>query len=298
MDTASVGSSPAESIDDPPPDPPVDESTVDPPDIILDELVDDASGGATADQPAVPVVPAVAAVPGAGAPPDSTEAAAPDGGDGDADEPADQTRLDALVEMHLNDRFREELRSRIDDGYVVRNRSIFHKVWNNVTDPYWAAKTGQCGEFADWGAEWSRSWVTEMLGEGTVVDTISMNEKSSLNPQGILEHVDALIEVNHAATRVIAPDGQRYVLDYWEHLGRSKGHPSLLLTEAEWIQKWEHIAGSEPFVMRSGSEEAFKRFVASVGEERAAEVFISQMAHEGRTAEARAIINSWQRAPW
>ena len=41
-------------------------------------------------------------------------------------------------------------------------------------------------------------------------------------------------EINHAATRVVLPNGQKYILDYWEGIQNEK---PAVYTEEDWIKK-------------------------------------------------------------
>ena len=115
--------------------------------------------------------------------------------------PAGPPRLDATVEWEASELFGEIVRERLDDGYSVRNPNLVAKAWNNLTNWDWS-RGGQCGDFAEWGVTWSRDVMTEHLGEGTLVDVVTVESRSSANPQGIADSIHARFVPNHAETLV------------------------------------------------------------------------------------------------
>ncbi len=136
---------------------------------------------------------------------------------------------------------------------------------------------GQCGEFALWGRGLSR----ELIGEtfpGAFVDLIVLQR----NPL-----------MNHAATKVILPNGDRYVLDYWE--GMQEGGPRVY-TEKDWLNKWRDKLGGDPRL----DHEAYlvrrlRQLVAILGDtEEAIEIFLD----DGDSPIARTIVQSYRRNPW
>lgn len=283
-------SGPDGGVDEPVPDPPPDvppqppqPGDTQPGDAPVTDPAVDVQPGESPAEPVAAAVPVVAAT-----------------GPGDVgqlgDEPEDPSQLDPGVLFDVNERMAEEVRQRLDEGYYVRNPNLIVKLWNNfIRDPiWWNDKTGQCGDFADFGAEWSRPWLTEMLGEGTIVDSVGVVEQSTINPQGLLDHIDGLVPVGHAATRVIAPDGQRYILDYWEYMGRMQGVPPRLVPEGEWLERWLPAAGSEGEYMRTFQELSLKDDIAKFGHDEGVARFLQ--ANPGPSSQT--IVNSWNAEPW
>jgi hypothetical protein len=139
---------------------------------------------------------------------------------------------------------------RIKEGCYVKNPDALKKAWNQTIGGLikWAAgyTGGQCGEFAKWGREWSEQFVEKIFGKGAIVDTIWVGERSSRDIQTFEDWVDARYEANHAATRVILPTGESYVLDYWEAIKNKQSDPNAevkLIPEGEWIEKWTKAIG-------------------------------------------------------
>ena len=209
----------------------------------------------------------------------------------------------------LQERFRELVDIAIENGMYVANRNLVEKGWNGTVggminylrDMY----GGQCGEFAEWGRQWTQSFAEDIFGPGVIVDTIYIGESSSERAQALIydpiDWLDSWYAANHAATRVILPTGESYVLDYWQSVGdRQRGlyeksseaaynmlfggkpnYPQArLVPEKEWLQQWQprfdspgdraavhnlHYAQSElqKYLNSSSSEdEAFARFRA------------------------------------
>ena len=87
-------------------------------------------------------------------------------------------------------------------------------------DPNW----GQCGEAAEWGARAMEGPIREIFGPDAVFTKIAL--QSNVNPLG-----------NHIANKVIAPNGERYVVDMWATMVESKPK---IYTEAEWLETWRN----------------------------------------------------------
>jgi hypothetical protein len=164
----------------------------------------------------------------------------------------------------LQDKFQQIIKDKVKEGYYVRNPNLIRKVWNNFpitssTIEWWYdLKGGQCGEFADWGRQWVKDWAQQTYGPGVVVDSIWVGERSSRYPDGLLDSADALIQANHVANRVILPNGESLVIDFWDGVTqyRDKGDAALAnikpIPEHEWTQKWRdkmtwHDVVPEPF---------------------------------------------------
>lgn len=198
----------------------------------------------------------------------------------------------------LEEHFRAMVSLRGDQGYSVRNRSLVDKVWSSLRDPFWADPgSGQCGEYAQWGEEWTRGFIHDRVGPDAIVDTIVIEEESTLQQDGVADHLDSVYRANHAATRVILPDGRRYVLDFWDALGRSRHLPPHLQAEADWVERWKAEIG-EGVVDRPVDELTLRNYVTQYGPERGYRAFRNSMAEEGKGHRAEVLIRSWETTPW
>ena len=94
--------------------------------------------------------------------------------------------------------------------------------WHPV-DYFFEWKGGQCGEYAEHGAEWSKNNIYDQYGRGTKIDKIII--KSNVSDSA-----------NHAATRITLPNGEKYILDYWEGMQNNR---SAVYKEKEWIDTYK-----------------------------------------------------------
>jgi hypothetical protein len=101
--------------------------------------------------------------------------------------------------------------------------------------------------------------------------------------------------ITHRAVKIILPDGQRYVLDYWE--GVSSGKASIL-PEATWINNWQGKVGfnNTADIHRTYHEQALESLIRSYGEEKGIEVFKSTYKQD--PGKANVVVNSYKRNPW
>jgi hypothetical protein len=130
----------------------------------------------------------------------------------------------------LRDRMQQILDAKARDGYYIRNSTAWRKVWNNlpgrVIDFVTGNTGGQCGDVAEWGKQWlSAADVEAVFGRGAAYDTISIESSRFGDTLG------------HIANRVILPNGERYVVDFWEGLATGQAGPALV-PEREWIDRW------------------------------------------------------------
>ena len=162
-----------------------------------------------------------------------------------------------------------------DPSLVIKllNNYVLNPLAGRLTD--W--KGGQCGEFAKWGSRLSRDLIGETF-PGAFLDEIVLQR----NPL-----------MNHAATKVILPNGDRYVLDYWE--GMQEGAPRVY-TEQDWLNKWQDQLGGAPQIEHLGYlESRLRHLVAILGDtEEAIEMFLD----DRDSPVARTIVQSYRRNPW
>ncbi|MEJ2759879.1 MAG: hypothetical protein P8046_15485, partial [Anaerolineales bacterium] len=150
----------------------------------------------------------------------------------------------------IQDKYQDILKDKVKENYYVRNPDFIHKVWNNfpifssVYDSLADLKGGQCGEFANWGQQWITPWAEQTFGPGVIVDQIWIGESSSRYPEGLIGAADALIQANHTANRITLPNGDSYVVDFWDGMITQRdGSPESIqniqvVKESDWIIKW------------------------------------------------------------
>jgi hypothetical protein len=136
-------------------------------------------------------------------------------------------------------------------------------------------KGGQCGEFCDWGKGWVNKTVHDTYGDGVIITDITMNEKGWRN---------------HAATRVILPDGRRVVIDFWESI--HKGY-SCIYTEKQWIDKYTKSVGGP--VTRSDLEKELKTYVEELGMEEGTKWYVQSGP---KKPYINTLVKSYKRDPW
>ncbi len=204
---------------------------------------------------------------------------------------ASTREAEALVSQNLprlEERMKAILDEKTQEGYFVRNSNLPKKAWNNTLGRAveWAGgwKGGQCGEYGQWGMDWSKDAVHELFGQDAVVTDIA----ASNNPF-----------LGHRATKVILPDGQRLVLDYWESM--PSGSPKIY-PENQWIEQWDkklmgNILGRVE-VDRHPDELLLKSQIENFGEEAGVQKFRSYFANRGQAGHAETFIRSWGKNPW
>lgn len=216
---------------------------------------------------------------------------------------------------------REDLEKMMDDiiddkikeHYYVINPSLPEKSWNQCVEflgGYEGYTGGKCGEYAEWGQEWSREKIGQLFGEGAYTIDIICNQRYGG------EFPFTGLTVNHGATKVISPTGERYVIDFWEGMDTEK---PAVYKEKEWLTKWkkefadknemnrmmqesgyersEH-AWREVEVIRSQEEKYLKNYITQFkkfGEQRAKEIYLENAADKNI---AQTVIKSWEREPW
>jgi len=227
---------------------------------------------------------------------------------------------DPLKVQQLTQRFQDVVADKIREGYYVRNTGLINKIWNQTigrgSDIISGHKGGQCGEFADWGAKWSEPIVKEIFGDAAIVDTVYIGETSTRYPDGFLNAADALYEANHAATRVILPTGESYILDYWAavgdqqmELGTDYAHQLIfdeprqrdriqLIPEKDWIATWKQKIGpndSEAHNMHYAMSELQSAYNSNLSEVEAIQAWRNQRYPGVPPHQMQTILNNWHR---
>ena len=189
----------------------------------------------------------------------------------------------------LKNRMTQVIREKIDENYIVYNASTFEKIkWNFFyigQGIAWLAgwNGGQCGEFAEWGIEWTREMVRDVVGEGAILHDIVLERTS---------------RINHAGTQVIMPNGERFIFDYWEGIpsGEARIYP-----EKEWLEKWRKELGGSPYITNENPyQEGLKDFIKIAGEEEKGLQLYQNSRSGGRhpSGTGQTILNSYRRDPW
>lgn len=212
--------------------------------------------------------------------------------------------IPSLEIMQLEREFKEMVNQKINEGYLVLNPTLIKKAWNYIrlkTRMLDATRAGRCGEFGEWGIKWSKGFVKDIFGKSAIVDEIFIEERTSADEPKFFEHpldwLDSRIPANHRATRVILPNGERYMLDYWQWMGRSKGEEPRLLTEKEWIKQWKKKIGEDDHVIqRSPEEQNLKQYIIEKGEKEGMKLFMRN--YKKTRDEALIILKSWRKNPW
>lgn len=215
----------------------------------------------------------------------------------------------------ITERVRKIIKDKKAEGYYVRNRTIevtgnyyvdkvitgLNKGINNVGElpaaigfpgltwhpyDYITGQTGgQCGEYGEWGGKWSRDDIKEVFGEESVMTQITAGTGSN----------------NHNATRVITPNGDRYVLDFWRGMQGKK----TVFAEEEWVAA--EAKSGRTGITRSwsgdkadtlnGAEGILNKYINSKGEEEGIRKYLEQAIPKER-AEREAIVRSYRKSPW
>ena len=201
--------------------------------------------------------------------------------------------------------FEQSVRDRIAEGHYVKNYGFVRNVKTGLANfnPFLdTSKGGRCGEYGEWGMKWIQPCVAQLFGSNAIIDDVFVMEKSStyqrLQSWGAW-NPDALFDANHRATRVVLPDGRRFIVDYWEGVG--SGNPRMV-PEDEWARKWKKSVGEQFIGVDSGvligayEQLALANFVRSKGEERGLELYRKSVHKDGRDGDLW--IKSWKLQPW
>jgi hypothetical protein len=211
--------------------------------------------------------------------------------------------------------FEQSVHDKIGEGYFVKNDGFWRGFKHSIQDRTWWANTekgGRCGEYGGRGMQWIRPCVVSLFGSTAVIDDIIIEEKSSVRGRdrnsdwSSALSPDQMFESNHRATRVILPDGRRFVVDFWD--GISSGNPRMV-PEREWAAKWKKAVGDQTIgvdagvVMLSEDQQNLKRLIQARGEQAGIEVFRKtfnpKTVGDGKyRGDPELWIRSWNLDPW
>ena len=232
----------------------------------------------------------------------------------------------------LQTNFQHSVQQLIDEGHYVMNTNFVRKSWNwtigGVANWVRGYQGGQCEEFADLGSKQAEVFAERLFGEGVIVDTLLVEERSSAAQPDLASKIDSLITANHVATRVILPTGERYILDYWKAVGDGQSdlvgdlayrirfgdprptHRPRLIPEHEWAQKWrQNIGMDDSYLVTSNDQTTLKKDIEHYldlhrrggygvkSEEEALQKAFDQFRRTNSNV-ADTLINSWRRKPW
>ncbi len=200
----------------------------------------------------------------------------------DADGYTRQENLDKAMDQIIKDK--------MADHYYVRNPHLPQKFWNNTIGRVWNEmlgdwKGGQCGEYGEWGADWIKDSVKEIYGDDVVVESITLERNSN---------------VNHRATLVILPDGERKVLDFWDGMQKGNGQ---IIDEKDWVKKWNEKLGDpwwgeNKILERPAMQVDLKAFIDQYGKERGEQAFLKYYEKKGELGAAQSVLTSYGKEPW
>jgi hypothetical protein len=133
----------------------------------------------------------------------------------------------------------EELVSQMEnDGVQVinlKNSHLIDLMTRTTIDISDQTKWVRCGDLVDQKIGLIRSLAKEKFGAGAIVDQVAIGEASSLEASSDpVDWIRNRLPYNHTAIRIIAPDGQAYIIDFWQAL---QGSP-LIQTEERWVANW------------------------------------------------------------
>lgn len=189
---------------------------------------------------------------------------------------------------NLSKKMKQVIEDKTKEGYFVRNTNAAKKIfWNfpivgKAVERAGGWKGGQCGEYGEWGKEWSKEFIREVVGEDAIITSTAL-ERNYFK--------------NHRATKVIMPNGERYVFDYWESM--SSKEPKIY-TEKEWMDKWKKGLGGNPKVVEMSDDEmVLKTYIDNYGEEKGIDLYRRMDSQKGKDkGKTETIIRSYRRAPW
>ena len=202
--------------------------------------------------------------------------------------------------------FEQIVRDKIKEGHYVKNYNLLRTIktglvnFNIFLDD---SKGGRCGEYGEWGTKWIEPCVTQLIGPGAIIDHAEIVEKSWTEDRRAgwgAYNPDLMFTANHRATRVVLPDGRRFIVDFWEGVG--SGQPRMV-PEKEWSDRWKKRIGDQLIGIDSGvqllkeEQKALKQLMG-YDEEKSFNIYRMAMKKDGKGAEAEIWIKSWKLDPW
>lgn len=143
----------------------------------------------------------------------------------------------ALNQMEiLQEQVRAIIEQKSAEGYLPTHPSVGANLWGSTLNAVIQAgipgfTCGHCRNFSGWGIQWLWPVAAQIFGEN-----ISVTEISCYRNEWI----------SHQATRLILPDGQRFVVDFWE--GLLTGEPRIY-AESDWINHYRARVGGNAQIL-------------------------------------------------
>ena len=198
--------------------------------------------------------------------------------------------MDAIKSL-LDAEFSGKVREMIVNGYFTRNYDNWEAMKN------WAQSGGQggrCEDFQAWGLAATKELLAKEFPEMDVIlDTLTIQPASSTEEEGYLDGIFQKWDTNHIAPRIILPNGERVILDYWEGVGSGLG---TVMTEQEWIDKWTTTINEPVYVTRSDEEQTLEKYKDLYGDQKGAEKWEQEMKNKGKSGDL--FIKSNEKDTW
>lgn len=136
----------------------------------------------------------------------------------------------------LHQQVRQIIEQRTREGYVPLHPSVGANLWGSALSAVIQAglpgfTCGHCRHFSGWGIQWLWPVATQIFGEQVTVTEITCYRNEW---------------ISHQATRLILPDGQRFVIDFWE--GILAGEPRIY-AENDWITHYKARVGGNAQIL-------------------------------------------------
>jgi hypothetical protein len=131
-----------------------------------------------------------------------------------------------------------------DPTLIVDGISKIANIGWDITAGWVTHSTGlTCGDYVGETLGKVKSIVTEKYGPNAKVEGYIFEEKSTCNPQGVLDWFDKLNDDNHNLIKVTLPDGSEWAVDFHQH--NTGKHPPILRPWKEARQVWKDYLGNE-----------------------------------------------------
>ena len=172
-----------------------------------------------------------------------------------------------------------------------------NKAMNNIggwfgspVDKLMGWKGGQCGEYGEWGNKWSEKACKDLFGEDTVITQITAQSPTNSGN-------------NHNSSRIITPNGDRFVIDYWQGMQDKQA----VYTEDEWVRQQTEkgrgkivrtYTGDESDILKGGEEGMLNHCINRYGEEEGIKKFMSKSTKDLPYGKRQALVLSYKKSPW
>lgn len=115
--------------------------------------------------------------------------------------------------------------------------------WDNTVGLVTNSTGFTCGDYVNETLGKVKSIIAEKYGSKAKAEGYVFEEKSTRNPQGILDWFDKLNDDNHTLIKVTLPDGSEWGVDFHQH--NTGKHPPILRPWQEVRKEWKDYMGDE-----------------------------------------------------